>query len=285
MRVIKKKFKTLDKNGDGGLNFDELSKILQDANPDMTQREVALLFTKLDRNGNKKVDFDEFVDYVYEGHREGKSTGLEGIKTGVRPPGKGGGEGGGGGGGRRESEWDNLAEGERIDWVGLEKTFIAFAGRNGLLEGSEFMKMIRQAGLFDENFGPADVDTIFAAVALGERGLNMERFRDTIHEISCKKGWPGVAVRAKLAEIEPAIVGVTKCEAVSLYDKPRARVERRTPDKEKAGGSEAAEASLVTPSPEAAVMEAEASALTECNSSSDVRHQEVDLPNPEVSAA
>lgn len=63
---LKKKFKELDKNGDGKLTVVELREILQAGSKTrLTDREVKILFRQVDKDGNGTVDFDEFVDYLW----------------------------------------------------------------------------------------------------------------------------------------------------------------------------------------------------------------------------
>lgn len=67
----------MDKNGDRSLDYDEMKALLHKGNPQMTERELRLLFRKCDRSGDGRISFDEFVNYIFswtqesaEGERE-----------------------------------------------------------------------------------------------------------------------------------------------------------------------------------------------------------------------
>jgi len=62
--VLKDKFRSLDKDHNGWLDFDEMLKLLRDGNAEMTDALVRRLFTGVDKNHDGKVSFDEFVDYI-----------------------------------------------------------------------------------------------------------------------------------------------------------------------------------------------------------------------------
>lgn len=63
---LKAQFAKLDSNGDGCLDFRELSGLLRSGNPRMSDRAMHILFNSIDKNGKGRIDFGEFVDYVHE---------------------------------------------------------------------------------------------------------------------------------------------------------------------------------------------------------------------------
>uniref|UniRef100_A0A7S1SCA2 EF-hand domain-containing protein n=1 Tax=Alexandrium catenella TaxID=2925 RepID=A0A7S1SCA2_ALECA len=74
---LRSRFAALNKNGDKFLDFREIGALLRKGNPDMTDKELKLLYDDIDKNRDGKVNFDEFVEYLYPG--EGLRTG-EGMR-------------------------------------------------------------------------------------------------------------------------------------------------------------------------------------------------------------
>lgn len=62
---IKCKFRELDMNEDGLLDFDELSSLLRQGREDITDKELRSLFDSVDADASGTIDFEEFVDYIY----------------------------------------------------------------------------------------------------------------------------------------------------------------------------------------------------------------------------
>lgn len=62
---IKERFETLDVNKDGSLSFEEMQQLLRQGNPDMTRRQIRVLYDRVDKNSDERVSFAEFVDFVY----------------------------------------------------------------------------------------------------------------------------------------------------------------------------------------------------------------------------
>jgi len=63
--TLKERFRSLDKNGDNQLTFDEMAALLRRGDPSMTDRDLKLLFNSCDRNSNELVDFDEFTSFIF----------------------------------------------------------------------------------------------------------------------------------------------------------------------------------------------------------------------------
>lgn len=57
-------FDDVDGDGDGVLSFLEVAALLKEGNPSLTDREVAILFSKIDEDGDLKVSAKEFSKYV-----------------------------------------------------------------------------------------------------------------------------------------------------------------------------------------------------------------------------
>lgn len=63
--LLKDKFRKLDKNKDGTLNFEELCCLLRQGKSDMKESEIRVLFDIVDQDHDGLVSFDEFVDYIH----------------------------------------------------------------------------------------------------------------------------------------------------------------------------------------------------------------------------
>jgi len=64
----------MNKDGDKTLSFQEMSRLLRRGNPDMTDRELRILYDNVDKNHDGKVDFDEFVDFIFSTTGEERET-------------------------------------------------------------------------------------------------------------------------------------------------------------------------------------------------------------------
>eukprot|EP00930_Biecheleria_cincta_P026339 TRINITY_DN18581_c0_g1_i1.p1 TRINITY_DN18581_c0_g1~~TRINITY_DN18581_c0_g1_i1.p1 ORF type:complete len:447 (+),score=92.30 TRINITY_DN18581_c0_g1_i1:96-1436(+) len=62
---FKVRYKELDTNHDGSLDFAELSVLLRKGNPLMPEAEIQALFTHVDKDSSGTVEFEEFVDYIF----------------------------------------------------------------------------------------------------------------------------------------------------------------------------------------------------------------------------
>eukprot|EP00928_Gymnodinium_smaydae_P003626 TRINITY_DN1128_c0_g2_i1.p1 TRINITY_DN1128_c0_g2~~TRINITY_DN1128_c0_g2_i1.p1 ORF type:complete len:511 (-),score=137.29 TRINITY_DN1128_c0_g2_i1:255-1745(-) len=63
---LKQRFRELDANHDGVLNFEEMKQILRKGNPNLTDAQLRLVFNGADANGNGSLDFDEFVNFLFK---------------------------------------------------------------------------------------------------------------------------------------------------------------------------------------------------------------------------
>mmetsp|Transcript_116310 Transcript_116310/g.340280 ORF Transcript_116310/g.340280 Transcript_116310/m.340280 type:complete len:212 (-) Transcript_116310:27-662(-) len=199
---IKRRFKRLDLNRDGGLSQPEMCRLLRKGRPDLTDRELEILFDNVDKNGNGRIEFAEFVDYVFD---QKKSQDRPHSRSSSSPR-------------RRRQEWDHVAEETEISRKELRGPYEKYAGRNDTLEGSEFARMCRDCGLHDDRLGGHDVDTIFASVCpRGTRHISQKQFEEALEMIAHKKGCPTTAVRALIAASEGPVLVATKPEDVRFY--------------------------------------------------------------------
>jgi hypothetical protein len=58
---LSRKFKTMDKNGDGSLNLAEFTKGMNECDLSLSDIDVHSLFSLFDKNGSGEIDFDEFL--------------------------------------------------------------------------------------------------------------------------------------------------------------------------------------------------------------------------------
>mmetsp|Transcript_150550 Transcript_150550/g.419546 ORF Transcript_150550/g.419546 Transcript_150550/m.419546 type:complete len:240 (+) Transcript_150550:71-790(+) len=207
---IKKSFKKLDRNKDGSLTIAEMGRLLRQGRSDITDRELELLFDRIDKNGNGRIEFGEFVDYIFDmdeqddpGSRRNTDRRASRENSSYH----------------HRQTWDVVAENENLNWEHIKDTFQAYAGRNHILEGSEFARLCRDCGLFDERLGGHDIDTIFAFVCpKGQRHIAKKQFLEALELIAEKKGCPTTVVRAKIAASRGPILHATKAQAVRFYD-------------------------------------------------------------------
>jgi Ca2+-binding EF-hand superfamily protein len=103
---------------------------------------------------------------------------------------------------------------------GVTQCFNAFAGKGGELDGREFMKMLKESGLFDKKFAQNDVDMIFTKKLRGtkKRTVTVDKFTELLEEVALKKGCAIEDVFAKIASMEGPHLQCTQADAVRLND-------------------------------------------------------------------
>mmetsp|Transcript_64674 Transcript_64674/g.140877 ORF Transcript_64674/g.140877 Transcript_64674/m.140877 type:complete len:233 (+) Transcript_64674:83-781(+) len=211
----KKKFKELDINGDGLLSAEELHSFLKKGNPDMTRRETEMLFRTLDKSGDGLINFSEFVDYVMGGCE----AAVEKVKS-SHPK-------------AHPVQVDSALEKEGIDWMVVEKTFLAFSGRDGQMDGMEFARLCRQCGLIDStDFQSHDVEIVFAETCIPTtRKLTKKEFRLAMKAVAKRKHCPASMIRGQVAACKgPVLEGVTRAAAPQLVSMERLDKRRPTFD-------------------------------------------------------
>eukprot|EP00931_Biecheleriopsis_adriatica_P061185 TRINITY_DN36784_c0_g1_i1.p1 TRINITY_DN36784_c0_g1~~TRINITY_DN36784_c0_g1_i1.p1 ORF type:complete len:486 (-),score=109.10 TRINITY_DN36784_c0_g1_i1:61-1476(-) len=65
LEALKSRYREMDDNKDGTLQFEELLHLLRKGDAEMRDDEVRLLFDKVDKDGSGTVEFDEFVEFIY----------------------------------------------------------------------------------------------------------------------------------------------------------------------------------------------------------------------------
>merc|ERR1719235_1993041 len=117
---MRKKYKDMDKNGDGMLDFKELRDMLvKGSKGGISNEEANKLYNAVDSNGDGKVSFDEFVNWIYKGNH-GQNRSTEGRH------------------GRLAAQSGPVNDGTEVDWEPCRHTFENFAGKD--MDGREFMK-------------------------------------------------------------------------------------------------------------------------------------------------
>eukprot|EP00440_Ansanella_granifera_P005419 gb/GFBE01005881.1/.p1 GENE.gb/GFBE01005881.1/~~gb/GFBE01005881.1/.p1 ORF type:complete len:702 (+),score=170.27 gb/GFBE01005881.1/:1-2106(+) len=71
-KELQELFKSADKDGSNSLSFSEMTAVLREGNPSLTDRELAFLFREIDSDGNLQVDLKEFTRYVNKKGAEAK---------------------------------------------------------------------------------------------------------------------------------------------------------------------------------------------------------------------
>lgn len=105
-------------------------------------------------------------------------------------------------------------------WDDVERTFRAFAGSSGDLDGKEFLKMCTDIpGLVRGGFVKQDIDVIFTSVAggLGHR-IQFEAFKQCVRDISRKKDEDCCATQACIARSKGPTIHATKAEYNRFHD-------------------------------------------------------------------
>jgi len=164
---LKRKFHSLDLNGDGILSFEEMHNLLCQGRTDVSEKELALLWSDMNHDGDEGIDFDEFVDYLF-----------------------------------RQYERDD----KRMDWKGAKKVFHAIvdpAGRNHMTL-REFMELCGQLDLFDDTgFGVTEAEALYKTCKGGARGLTFERFQTLVKKVSKTKAVPDRTIVNWIASFLP----------------------------------------------------------------------------------
>lgn len=206
--VLKKKFKEMDKNGDGVLNFREFSDLMTaGGKKGLNERELHKLFNKV-AGGDGKIEFSEFVDYCYEqeksaAHQQSRTTG-----------------------GRHERLAQSTMVSTDTDdpslWTAVQTVYDSYLGNDCRFESRDFLKMCIDCNLFDTKFKKPDVDIIFSKYKVkGQNTIFFESLQQCIRAIALKKGVPTKQVQqivAEKASAGPSKTGTTDAQYVRFYD-------------------------------------------------------------------
>lgn len=143
-------FKQYDKSSTGTLGFTEFTELLKQGGSEMSDLQLRALFAMVDSDHNGRIEFAEFVQFIFEPP----------TLPDVEPP---------------ES---------------VQKTFLKYAGRDGLLDGGQFARLCKGCSLcIDKKFGNRDLDIVFArALEGGGRKMDYERFQRAMIYVASKRG-------------------------------------------------------------------------------------------------
>lgn len=183
---LKEKFNELDKDGDGTLDFDELSGLLKKGNPNFKNNEIQKLYNKCDTNHDGRVSFDEFIAYIYG----------ENVKKG------------------------DLTQDDEMDWDQCKLPFEAFCAHGHKdMEGKEFAKFCKDAHLIGKGMAKTDVDLIFAKVVpKGKRRMDFLQFQQACRHIALKRKCPNCDIQKIVMDSHGPEIHGTKQDAVRFYD-------------------------------------------------------------------
>jgi len=191
---MKQKFDSLDKDGNGLLDLDELGALLRQGNPSFSDKDIKKLYDGCDLNHDGKVSFDEFLSYVY---KEERGTGGRHARLHA-----------GAGVGVDDSE---------IPWDGCKSTFQAFAGDD--MDGKEFNKFCKDNHLVGHGMQKTDVDLIFAKVVpKGKRRMDFTMFQDACRHIASKRGQPNGDIQKIIEKSTGPALSGTKAEYSKFFD-------------------------------------------------------------------
>jgi Ca2+-binding EF-hand superfamily protein len=150
---MKDRFKRLDLNSNGSLDFSEFCAFLLSGTPHLSGKELRGLFKSADVNGDGIVVFEEFVDFIH---------GSE----------------------------DRLAEEQPPAPEGVRTAFKAYcSSNNDQMDASHFSKILKDAKLVDNEMTMADVDIIFNRLRNPkEKMLALPQFERALKFCAEKKG-------------------------------------------------------------------------------------------------
>eukprot|EP00403_Amphidinium_massartii_P018497 CAMPEP_0178412644 /NCGR_PEP_ID=MMETSP0689_2-20121128/22120_1 /TAXON_ID=160604 /ORGANISM="Amphidinium massartii, Strain CS-259" /LENGTH=324 /DNA_ID=CAMNT_0020033895 /DNA_START=36 /DNA_END=1010 /DNA_ORIENTATION=+ len=162
MKEIRKKFKEMDKDGNGKLDFKEFAGLLRKGNPNMSQRELRSLFNAVDKSHDGRIQFEEFLEFIFSNNND-----LEHVPAPEE----------------------------------VRKAFTAYCEAPPFMENTQFSRLLKDCMLHDQSFTPADDAIIFARINYkGERWIDVDQFETALGLIAQKKGINVQEVHSKVAE-------------------------------------------------------------------------------------
>jgi len=63
--ILRATFRTYDRSGDGLISKGELKRVLTELVPEMSTKQMRVMFEIMDTNQDDEVDYDEFVDFLF----------------------------------------------------------------------------------------------------------------------------------------------------------------------------------------------------------------------------
>mmetsp|Transcript_25501 Transcript_25501/g.58852 ORF Transcript_25501/g.58852 Transcript_25501/m.58852 type:complete len:339 (+) Transcript_25501:71-1087(+) len=163
MKEIRRKFKEMDKDGNGKLDFKEFSGLLRKGNPHMSQRELRALFNAVDKSHDGRIQFEEFLEFIFSNNAD-----LEHVEAPAE----------------------------------VKKAFTAYCEAPPFMDTTSFSRLCKDCMLHDHVFTTADDAIIFARVTYkGERWIDVGQFERALGIIAQKKGVSVKEVYRKVGEI------------------------------------------------------------------------------------
>jgi hypothetical protein len=196
---MKEKFKEMDKDGDGTLDFEELFDLLTKGNPSFKKADARKLYDGADQNHDGRIDFDEFMSYI-----NGQTSGKERTSGGRHD--------------RLAAGGGPVDDGTETDWSPCQVTFTKYAGKD--MDNKEFAKFCKDNKLVSHGMKSHDIDLIFTKVVpKGQRRMDFKMFQDACRLMAQKRGQPTSEVQVIVAGAQdgPHLHG-TKQDAVRFYD-------------------------------------------------------------------
>uniref|UniRef100_A0A7S1RU28 EF-hand domain-containing protein n=1 Tax=Alexandrium catenella TaxID=2925 RepID=A0A7S1RU28_ALECA len=197
---LKQRFREMDKNKDGMLDFNEFLDLMQG----LDTRTAHKLFEKCDTSGDGTISFDEFVDYIYETEKSRAGRTTEGRHARLRAMNEV----------SAESEDAGL-------WDRCQSVFDTYQGMDEKFEGKDLKKLCIDCKLFDRKFTKNDVDIVFAKhKTKGKNFIGFPEFQNCVRGIAQKKGVPTKVVQVAVSEREDVGIqqNATQADFVRFHD-------------------------------------------------------------------